>query len=296
MIRTMPWGRSATSGPEPLITREWLVTNGLGGYASGTVSGVASRRYHGILVAALPAPLGRVMVLNRLAERVRLSDGTSARLGGEERRGALDVPSAGSLEEFRLEDGLPVWRYRVGSVLLEKRIDLPHLQNTAHVTYRIIEGRGPVHMRLQPAMNVRPHDSPVDSPLKEPYVFKMAGDRFEIHPGGDCPLLKLYFWGQKATMVLGAVTIKDLFYRLEAARGYPETGDLWSPGYFRVSLREDAPATLSASIEPWPTLLALPPDRAFAAENERRRRLIEMADPRATPDRPPSSSWPPTSS
>ena len=56
-----------TSG-EPPLTHEWLVTNALGGYASGTVAGVATRRYHGLLVAALPAPLGRVMMLNQVAE------------------------------------------------------------------------------------------------------------------------------------------------------------------------------------------------------------------------------------
>src|SRR4051794_40128532 len=51
LVRTMPWSRTPTSGPEPLLSREWLVTNGLGGYASGTVSGVCTRRYHGLLIA-----------------------------------------------------------------------------------------------------------------------------------------------------------------------------------------------------------------------------------------------------
>ena len=66
LIRHMPWARSE-SEREALLTREWLVTNGLGGYASGTVSGVATRRYHGLLIAALPAPLGRMMTLSHLS-------------------------------------------------------------------------------------------------------------------------------------------------------------------------------------------------------------------------------------
>src|SRR5213592_937082 len=82
LVRHMPWAR--TSGErEALLTREWLVTNGLGGYASGTVSGVATRRYHGLLIAALPAPLGRIMTLSHLSEKVRLKSGSEVLLGGD---------------------------------------------------------------------------------------------------------------------------------------------------------------------------------------------------------------------
>src|SRR5437868_7266953 len=102
-VLRMPWSNTDAAHSEPLLTREWLVTNGLGGYASGTVAGVAARRYHGLLIAALPAPLGRQMMLNHLSELVRLSDGSSAFLGGEERTGGLDLPGAAFLTEFRLD-------------------------------------------------------------------------------------------------------------------------------------------------------------------------------------------------
>src|SRR5947209_8684853 len=92
---------------EALLMREWLVTNGLGGYASGTVGGVTTRRYHGILVAALPARLGRRVMLNHLSEQLRLRDGTIAQFGGEETVGAsLELHGADYLREFRLEHGL----------------------------------------------------------------------------------------------------------------------------------------------------------------------------------------------
>src|SRR5437660_84211 len=93
------------AGPdaEALLSREWLVANGLGGYASGTVGGVASRRYHGLLIAALPAPLGRRSMLNHLSELTRFPDGATALFGGEERVGGqLDLHGAGHLMEFRL--------------------------------------------------------------------------------------------------------------------------------------------------------------------------------------------------
>src|SRR5436309_16087351 len=93
-VLRMPWSKSQAGQAEPLLTNEWLVTNGLGGYASGTVVGLASRRYHGLLIAALPAPLGRQVMLNHLSELVRLPDDTTALLGGEERPGQLATPGA----------------------------------------------------------------------------------------------------------------------------------------------------------------------------------------------------------
>jgi len=280
-LRTMPWSRGTDPDPAPLLAREWLATNGLGGYASGTVAGVCTRRYHGLLIAALPAPLGRTMMLNHLSERVRLADGTVARLGGLEHPDRLDFHAAGSLAGFRLEAGLPVWRYEVGGVVLEKRIDLPHLQNTTHITYRIVSGSGTVHLRLYPSMNVRSHDAPVDTPLGGPYRLTIVGDRYEVAAGRDLPPLRLYLRGGRSELVVAGGTRRGLYYRLEADRGYPEVGDLWSPGYLRIALRPDRPATLTASVEPWATILALPPAEALAAEGERRRRLVAGADPGA---------------
>src|ERR687897_467599 len=113
-------GAAAAADQERLLTREWLVTNGLGGYASGTVSGVMTRKYHGLIVAALPAPFGRVVMLNHLAEFLRLPDGRKVALGGEERVGSSpELHGAQYLSEFRLEDGLPVWRFEVGEWTLE---------------------------------------------------------------------------------------------------------------------------------------------------------------------------------
>src|SRR5690349_23534768 len=111
LIRHMPWARS-NSEREALLTREWLVTNGLGGYASGTVSGVATRRYHGLLIAALPAPFGRMMTLSHLSEKVRVADGKEMLLGGDELgTDSLSLYGADYLTDFRLEFGLPIWQY-----------------------------------------------------------------------------------------------------------------------------------------------------------------------------------------
>src|SRR4051812_27646193 len=75
MMRCMPWRGVEGTSPEMLLSREWLVTNGLGGYSSSTVVGVPTRSYHGLLIAALHAPLGRMLVLGSVSEQVRLSNG-----------------------------------------------------------------------------------------------------------------------------------------------------------------------------------------------------------------------------
>src|SRR5690349_6203425 len=132
-VRSVPWkpaGVASNPQLEPLVTREWLVTNGLGGYASGTLAGVVTRRYHGLLISAQPSPLGRLMMLNEIQEQVKFADKSRVEIGGEERGGRLLVHGAEHLVEFRLELGMPVWRYRVRDALLEKRVLMAHRQNT----------------------------------------------------------------------------------------------------------------------------------------------------------------------
>src|SRR5262249_30636893 len=110
LIRTMTWNNTADGDSEALLTREWLVTNGLSGYASSTLAGVLTRRYHGVLIAALPTPFGRRVMLSDIVEEVEFADGSRVAIGGEEQAGGrLKLHASSSLIEFRLELGLPVW-------------------------------------------------------------------------------------------------------------------------------------------------------------------------------------------
>jgi predicted glycogen debranching enzyme len=276
-VLRMPWAGGQQAGPEPLVTREWLVTNGLGGYASGTVAGLSSRRYHGLLIAALPAPLGRQVMLNHLSELVRLPDGTKALLGGLERKGGVDVPGAHYLTEFRLDTGLPVWVYRVGDAVIEKRILLPHMQNTALVNFRLVSGDGPVRLKLRPSVQFRPYEAPVNAGYPGPYSFSAMDDLYELHGGDAHPPLRLYIYGQRSAFTVESAPVRDFYYRIEQSRGYESEGNLYSPGYFRADVAHGHDATLVASTEPWTTLLALKPPEAWAAEMERRQRLITFA-------------------
>ena len=260
---------------DDLLRQEWLVTNGLGGYASGAIVGITTRRFHGLLVAALPAPFGRTMMFNHLIERLYLPDGLIVQLCGEEcRPDAVTMPCADILTEFRLEMGLPVWRYEIGAVTLEKQLLMPHLQNTVHVTYRLLSGPEPARIELRPAIHFRPHEGRVSEAPSGPYTLVIVDDKYEIIGEPDYPSLRMRLYGEDASLTLDRGVIKDLFYRVEARRGYDSQGVLWSPGYFNVTVGFNKDATLIASTESWATISALPPREALFAEIERRRRLL----------------------
>src|SRR5512133_3908585 len=109
LLRRVAVREERDPGVEPLVDREWIVTNGLGGYASGSIAGVATRRYHGLLVAALPGPLGRMLMLSHLVEEVHEGAECYPLTAREHVGGLTDYRSGEGLNEFRLEQGLPVW-------------------------------------------------------------------------------------------------------------------------------------------------------------------------------------------
>ncbi len=152
-----------------LATLEWLVTNGLGGYASGTLGGVLMRRYHALLVAALPAPLGRLVLVSRLDERVRLPGGQIAWLS------RLDN-SSNVVTHFQMVGGLPVWTYELDGTTIVKRLVMPRLQNTVLVTYTVTRAVKPIRFGIRPHLHARPHEATVDYALPaSPVLVARAG-------------------------------------------------------------------------------------------------------------------------
>jgi predicted glycogen debranching enzyme len=280
ILNKMTWSMTAESDPVQLLTREWLVTNGLGGYASASISGACSRRYHGLLIAPFPAPLGRVVMLSHFSEEIARPDESVMDFSGEEAsEHHLDLHSAKYLYEFRLEAGLPVWRFQIGDCTLEKRILMPYRQNTVHITYRIVSGTGLIRLRLRPSMHFRGHEDSVGEPLKNPYRVTACGDRYEISSDGKIPPLRMSLRGPHAGFVLDGGSFKNIFYRFEHSRGYESSGPLWSPGYLRATMRSGQSFTVIASTESWDEILALEPDEALQRETERRLKLIEAAHP-----------------
>jgi predicted glycogen debranching enzyme len=278
-IERTGWRRGETAGLDPLIDREWLVTNGLGGYASGTVGGFMTRRYHGLLVAALPNPLGRTMMLNHLLARVQMPDQRLVTLEAQETAGGVERSGVELLEEFRLELGLPVWRYRVGDHLIERRVYFAHLQNTVYVRYRRLEGEGRVRLSLRPALSFRMHDAPVNQRESRTYRVSCTDDQLEVIGSDVMPPLHLRLVGERPVFAYQPERIDQLLFRVEKARGYDSSGELWVPGGYEIELGE-VPATLVASTEPWETVNAMSPAQAHEYENVRRARLADLASPK----------------
>src|SRR5688572_20191769 len=114
LVRSLSWNGHGRQG---LAWKEWLVTNRLGGYAGGTVGGGLTRRYPGQLIAALPTPFGRVVMLNYVMEQLRLPDGRIVPVAAVNRTDAGEEFTASQyMTGFRLEEGLPVWQFDVEGI------------------------------------------------------------------------------------------------------------------------------------------------------------------------------------
>ncbi len=264
--------RNVRVDPEP--HQEWLVANGLGGYASGTLHGIPTRRYHGLLIAALPNPAGRVMMLNSLPVQVRLADGRRVDVGW-----VPPIYASGhrlELADFHLCLGLPVWTFKGYDVALEKRIVVSHGTNTVMVVYKLVEG-GPVRIELRPGVQFRGHDEPVSTHVPEAYPLTCYGNRIEIVAPPPLPPLRLHLAGARTSFVLQPLHVPDMVYSTEESRGYESRGQLFSPGRFRAELDPGTQVAMFASTESWDTLLTMGADETAGAERERRRRLLDAA-------------------
>src|SRR5947199_7171489 len=121
------------------LDREWLVTNGLGGYASGSIVGATTRCYHGLLVAALRPPVERTVLVTKIDEEVTFPDGHILKLGvNEYQPGVIDPHGYMYLETVSLEGDIPCFTYRLTDTLtLEKRVWMEYGQNTTYVQYSL---------------------------------------------------------------------------------------------------------------------------------------------------------------
>ena len=266
-----------------LTETEWLVTNGLGGYASGTVGGTLTRVFHGYLISALQSPLGRTMMLNDLLEEFVMPDGRRLRLNGLMTEGGEYRGASPYLTSFALDWGLPVWTYDVEGLIFEKRVILPHRQNTSYIDYRFLNGKAAVKLQLRPAVNMRPHESPVNTKL-DSYTFTVRDHHYELQPSGAIPPLRLMLLGKGGSVTVDPQRIRNVTYELERSRGYIWRGDLWSPGYLSIDASAGRQVTLVASTESWEVMSALDPAQACEAEQDRKRRLLLEAHPATCDD------------
>ncbi|MEH2076792.1 MAG: amylo-alpha-1,6-glucosidase [Nostoc sp.] len=157
------FGREICGNLDTAESREWLVTNGIGGYASGTVAGLLTRRYHGLLVAALKPPLGRTLMLAKLDETV-LYDNRSYSLDTNRwADGVVSPHGYQNIERFSLEGTIPLWRFAVADALLEKRVWMQQGANTTYVQYTLRRATQPLKLTLKAMVNYRDYHSDTQS-------------------------------------------------------------------------------------------------------------------------------------
>ncbi|HTE44802.1 MAG TPA: amylo-alpha-1,6-glucosidase [Gemmatimonadaceae bacterium] len=272
------WVGDRGARERPLRNHEWLLTNGLGGYASGTVADVMTRKYHGYLIAALAAPYGRMVMLQDVGVTLRFPDGHEVPLSGEERSDAVRAPGEQLLYDFRMELGLPVWEFDVEGTRVEKRVLMPHGQNTCYLSFRVT-GDPPasgLEVVLRPYIHFRSYEASVTTAHDSRVSTQPAADRLEVQ-SSDADLVALRLFASGASYTVEPMEVAELGYHVERDRGYEWLGSAWSPGYFQLPLGDETSATFVATTETWATIEGTSFDDALSAERSRRNDLITLA-------------------
>ena len=238
------FGREVCGNLETAEAREWIVTNGIGGFASGTVAGCVTRRYHGLLVAALQPPVGRTQLVTGLDEIVRYGGVDCSLSTHQWASGVVDPKGFLNIESFRLEGMTPVWTYALADALLEKRIWMRHGENTTYVEYSLLRASSPIEMELKALVNYRDF-----------HASTHASDwRMNINPVQD-GVQVIAFDGATPFYLkcAGAVCqpqhewYRSYFLPVEKERGLDDQEDLLFAASFRVKLKVGTSVTFVGS-------------------------------------------------
>ena len=151
----LAWGREVTGDLAAAERREWLCVNGIGGFASGTIAGTQTRRYHGLLIAALAPPLGRTLLAAGVHETLEYAGTAWPLFSGRWVSGAVEPEGYRLIERFRLVGTTPVWTYAVADALVEKRIWMAPGANTTYVRWHVLRASGPVGLSVKALVNYR---------------------------------------------------------------------------------------------------------------------------------------------
>ncbi len=238
--------RAICSSLDDALQREWLETNGLGGYASSTVAGAHTRRYHGLLMAATQPPAGRVLLLSKLEETLVIG-GHRFELSANRYPGAVHPRGFEYLEEFRL-DPFPIFTFRTGGVELEKRVFMVHGENTTVVEYQL-RGLVPTDCRieLRPLIAFRDfHSTTHRNDALDPAVLRGPGiASVAPYPG----LPRLYFAHNAEAIANSGVWYENFEFDRERERGLDYREDLFNPFTATFRLPAGGSAVIIASTQ-----------------------------------------------
>jgi predicted glycogen debranching enzyme len=266
------FGRDLCGNLEVSSRKEWLETNGLGGYASGTVAGLHTRGYHSLLTVALEQPLRRVVMLSQLEETVTYG-GQKFSLSTNQYRDALAPHGYRYLEEFRL-DPFPTFTFRLADLLLEKQIFMSYGFPLTWITYRLLATppeKAEVHLSIRPLVNFRDHHLRGHEHRFFSTHHDLEKKVVRLLPDLNLPPLNLYHNAQGFEH--SALWYHNLFYREEAQRRLECLEDLFSPGI--INFRLDSTSEVSFLAASAVALENPNPEAAAHAERLRRREITE---------------------
>ena len=254
MIR---FGPQLCGNLDEAVAREWLVTDGVGGYAMGTVGGLRTRRYHGLLAVAVDGPANRMLGLAAL-DPVVVSGDARFRLATDEwGSGAVDPAGNELLASFEFVDGVPRWRWQIGGIVLERELAMVHGSAVVGVVHRLVAADRPVRLELTPLCTWRSvhgerhaNGAPGVETLAGGFVFENA---YRVSGAG---------------YTAGGEWYRDVRAREEAARGLSDREDLWAAGTFATELEPGESHEVTAAAT---SVRELPPGASTIVASARRR-------------------------
>lgn len=229
---------------ERMAEPEWLVTNGIGGYASGSISGRLNSRYHGLLIAALKPPLGRTLMLSKFDETVNY-DGHGYSLTSNAVRSAAE--RSPHLLRFSFEGTIPTWTFACADALLEKRVWMEYGANITYIRYTVTRASSDLLLALRPLVNCRDSHQNTHGVNWSPQI-DLAGGTLAVRLHEDAQTLYLHL--DSAWYLPQLEILSDYYLALEEARGLDWFDDHLSLGLIQAKLAVGESLTLVAGVVP----------------------------------------------
>ena len=232
-------------------SREWLVTNGIGGYAFGTIAGHQTRCYHGLLVAALQPPLGRTLLVAKLDETARYRSQEFALFTNRWADGTVSPEGYRNIERFHLEGTTPVWTFALADALLEKRIFLRSGENTTYVLYQLVRASSPVELSIKVLADYGEEHCVTTGRTRPMEVTQVERGLQVVADQGATPT---YVLSDSARAVPAQEWYRNFDLAAERARGLPDRTDHFFAGELRATIAPGGSLTIVASTAETPPL------------------------------------------
>jgi predicted glycogen debranching enzyme len=273
----MRFGRDICGDWDTASRREWLVTNGLGGYACGTIALANTRRYHAFLMASLAPPVERTLLVAKIDVTVEYLGAAHPLFANEFAGGAVDPRGFVHLESFFVQDGVPVWRYAIANALLEQRIFMTPGANTSHLSLELKRASAPIRVELKPLVTYR-----------ELHVHGRGARPYGVQAQDAACTVTAFEGARPIHLAIGAgryVPVNEwywnFYHREESARGLDGLEDLFVPGVFTGEIAAGEALFFTASAASAESAPSQAP-RALASTILQSRRLKE-ALPKSSP-------------